>query len=164
MKKQTLVVIDNGMVGQKLLKSLSERQAQDQYEIVTFCEEPRPAYDRVHLSEFFSGKTAADLSIVTDEFFIEKNITIHIGDKAERIDREAKQIISTQGKTIPYDKLVLATGSYPFVPPRFPVMIEKVVSSIALLKTWKRSPLTANRVRLVSWSAVVYLDWKRPMH
>ena len=117
MPKQTLVIVGNGMVGQKLLEFLSERHAQDQYEIVTFCEEPRPAYDRVHLSDFFAGKTAADLSMVENDFFIKQDITIHIGDKAEHIDREKKHVISAKGQIIAYDKLVLATGSYPFVPP-----------------------------------------------
>ena len=115
--KKKLVVIGNGMVGQKLLEYLCERNAQEQYEIVTFCEEPRPAYDRVHLSEYFTGKTAEDLSMVEDGFFESNGITIHIGDKAARIDRNNKTVLSEKGKTIAYDKLVLATGSYPFVPP-----------------------------------------------
>jgi hypothetical protein len=62
--KQTLVVIGNGMVGQNFLASLVTSPVKDDYEIVTFCEEPRAAYDRVHLSAFFSGKTAEDLSLV----------------------------------------------------------------------------------------------------
>ncbi len=112
MKKQKLVVIGNGMVGQAFLESMTESKARDQFDITVFCEEPRPAYDRVHLSEFFSGKTAEDLSMVSHEFFMQNDISIHIGDKAARIDRKNKQVISEQGKTIPYDKLVLATGYY----------------------------------------------------
>ncbi len=54
--KQTLVVIGNGMVGQHFLASFVTGSGKDEYEIVTFCEEPRPAYDRVHLSEFFPAK------------------------------------------------------------------------------------------------------------
>jgi nitrite reductase (NADH) large subunit len=117
MSKKNLVVIGNGMVGQKFLEDLSERNAQDNFNIITFCEEPRPAYDRVHLSEFFTGKTAEDLSMVEDGFFEKNDITVHVGDKAVKIDREKKQVISEKGITIDYDKLVLATGSYPFVPP-----------------------------------------------
>ena len=67
--KKTLVVIGNGMVGQHFLSSLAASPAKDDYEIVTFCEEPRAAYDRVHLSAFFSGKTAEDLSLVEPGFF-----------------------------------------------------------------------------------------------
>ncbi len=67
--KKTLVVIGNGMVGQHFLVNLVASPANENYEIVTFCEEPRPAYDRVHLSAFFSGKTAEDLSLVEPGFF-----------------------------------------------------------------------------------------------
>ncbi|MGZ8163631.1 MAG: FAD-dependent oxidoreductase, partial [Methylobacter sp.] len=115
--KQTLLVIGNGMVGQSFLASLVESGTNDHYKIVTFCEEPRAAYDRVHLSSFFSGKTAQDLSLVEPGFFEQNGITIYIGDKAARIDRDNKTVTSLQGVTIHYDKLVLATGSYPFVPP-----------------------------------------------
>jgi len=115
--KQTLVVIGNGMVGQNFLSSLVTNPVKDTFEIVTFCEEPRAAYDRVHLSEFFSGKTAKDLSLVEEGFFEQHGINIHLGDKAVKIDRANKTVTSALGLTIAYDKLVLATGSYPFVPP-----------------------------------------------
>jgi len=115
--KKTLVIIGNGMVGQNFLATLVASPIKDDYEIVTFCEEPRAAYDRVHLSEFFSGKTADDLSLVPEGFFSEHGITIHLGDKAESIDRAAKTVISAKGVLIHYDQLILATGSYPFVPP-----------------------------------------------
>ena len=115
--KQTLVVIGNGMVGQNFLEGLATSEAKDQFEIVTFCEEPRAAYDRVHLSEYFSGKSAEDLSMVEEGFFEDNNITIHVGDMAAKIDRKGKRVISEKGVEINYDKIVLATGSYPFVPP-----------------------------------------------
>ncbi|MDD2723122.1 MAG: nitrite reductase large subunit NirB [Methylovulum sp.] len=115
--KQTLVVIGNGMVGQNFLAGWVASPAVSAYNIITFCEEPRPAYDRVHLSEFFAGKTAEDLSLVEAGFFENHGITLHLGDRAATIDREAKTVISAKGVTVHYDKLVLATGSYPFVPP-----------------------------------------------
>lgn len=115
--KQTLVVIGNGMVGQNFLVSLMANDIKDNYDVVTFCEEPIPAYDRVHLSEYFSGKTAAELSLVEKGFFENNNITIHLGDKATKIDRENKTVMSEKGRLITYDKLVLATGSNAFVPP-----------------------------------------------
>jgi len=116
-KKQTLVVIGNGMVGHNFLESLVASAIKDNYEIVTFCEEIRPAYDRVHLTEFFSGKSAEDLSMVTEGFFEDNNIKIHLGDKAASIDKAKKIVTSEKGVAISYDKLVLATGSYAFVPP-----------------------------------------------
>jgi len=116
-KKQTLVVIGNGMVGHNFLESLVASDIKNNYEIVTFCEEIRPAYDRVHLTEFFSGKSAEDLSMVTEGFFEDNEIKIHLGDKAVKIDTAKKFVTSAKGEEISYDKLVLATGSYPFVPP-----------------------------------------------
>jgi nitrite reductase (NADH) large subunit len=115
--KQSLVVIGNGMVGQHFLASLVANPLSANFQITTFCEELRPAYDRVHLSSFFSGKTADDLALADTEFFNDHGITLHLGDKAASIDRTTKTITSDKGVTIVYDKLVLATGSYPFVPP-----------------------------------------------
>ena len=116
-EKKTLVVIGNGMVGQNFLSTLVANEIKENYDIVTFCEEPRPAYDRVHLSEYFSGKSAEDLSLVEDGFFEQHNIKVHIGDRAKDIDTSNQIVKSEQGIEIRYDKLVLATGSYPFVPP-----------------------------------------------
>lgn len=115
--KQTLIVIGNGMVGQNFLVSLMASDIKDNYDVVTFCEEPIPAYDRVHLSEYFAGKSADDLSLVESGFFEDNNITIYMGDKAVAIDRNNKTVTSEKGEVIVYDKLVLATGSSAFVPP-----------------------------------------------
>ncbi len=117
MTKKNLVVIGNGMVGHKFLQCMIDKGATDEWNVITFCEEPRVAYDRVNLSGFFSGKTAGDLSLVEPGLYHENNIQIHIGDKVDRIDRQTKTIISTNGLKINYDKAVIATGSYPFVPP-----------------------------------------------
>lgn len=113
--KQTLVVIGNGMVGQHFLTSLVTNS--HAYQIIVFGEEPQAAYDRVHLSEFFSGKTAQDLSMVEDGFFEQHEITIHLGDKIVEVNRDTKTVLSAKGVSVTYDKLVFATGSYPFVPP-----------------------------------------------
>ncbi|AFY37438.1 assimilatory nitrite reductase (NAD(P)H) large subunit precursor [[Leptolyngbya] sp. PCC 7376] len=115
--KQNLIVIGNGMVGHKFLEVMAGKNATEKYNLITFCEESRVAYDRVNLSGYFSGKSAEDLSLVEPNFYEENNIQIHIGDKAVSIDREKKTVTSAKGKELAYDKLVLATGSYPFVPP-----------------------------------------------
>ena len=117
MAKKTLVVIGNGMVGHKFLEQMIAKAAIDDWHLVTFCEEPRVAYDRVNLSGFFSGKTAADLTLVEPGLYQDHNIQIHVGDKAVRIDRDHKTVTSANGITIGYDNVVIATGSYPFVPP-----------------------------------------------
>ncbi len=115
--KPTIVVIGNGMVGQYFLNQLATSPLKNTYEIVTFCEEIRPAYDRVHLTSYFSGKTADDLSLVPTGFFEQNGIKIYLNDKAIRINRAEKTVTSEKGVTLTYDKLVFATGSYAFVPP-----------------------------------------------
>lgn len=115
--KQNLIVIGNGMVGHKFLESMVELGQADNYNITVLCEEPRPAYDRVYLSSYFSGKTADDLSLVTEGFFETNNINLKLNSKAEHIDRSAKTVTTEKGEILSYDKLILATGSYPFVPP-----------------------------------------------
>ncbi len=115
--KKNLIVIGNGMVGHKFLELMIAKGATQKWNLITFCEEPRVAYDRVNLSGYFSGKTAADLSLVEPGLYQENGIEIHIGDKAVAINREQKTVSSANGLTVPYDKIVLATGSSPFVPP-----------------------------------------------
>ena len=115
--KQTLVVVGNGMVGHRLLELMVAKGALDHWNLITFCEEPRVAYDRVHLSEYFVDKTAADLTLVTPGFYQDNGIQIYIGDRIVEIDRERQRVKSANGIEIAYDRLVLATGSYPFVPP-----------------------------------------------
>jgi nitrite reductase (NADH) large subunit len=115
--KKNLIVIGNGMVGHKFLELMIAQKATEHWNVVTFCEEPRVAYDRVNLSGFFSGKTAADLSLVEPGLYQQHGIHILIGDKAVSIDRTKKLVMSANGGSMPYDKIVLATGSYPFVPP-----------------------------------------------
>jgi nitrite reductase (NADH) large subunit len=115
--RRTLVVAGNGMVGHKLLELLVERGATAEWDIVTFCEETRPAYDRVGLSSWFNGTSADELSLVAPGFFDSAGLEIHLGDAVASIDREAGKVVSRNGTAVAYDALVLATGSYPFVPP-----------------------------------------------
>jgi nitrite reductase (NADH) large subunit len=117
MAKKNLIAIGNGMVGHKFLERMIANGAVANWNLITFCEEPRVAYDRVNLSSFFSGKTAADLTVVEPGFYQNNDVKIYIGDKVVTIDRTNKQVTSANGITLNYDKLVIATGSYPFVPP-----------------------------------------------
>jgi nitrite reductase (NADH) large subunit len=102
------------MVGQRLLESLQPATGTS---ITLISEEPRAAYDRVQLSSFFSGKTAADLSLVAPDFFTRNAITTYFSERADTIDRETRIVRTSNGREVGYDVLVLATGSYPFVPP-----------------------------------------------
>src|ERR1700722_2972675 len=116
-RRRTLVVAGNGMVGQRLLDVLVERGATAEWDIVTFCEEPRVAYDRVALSSLFAGSEPEDLELVPPGFFDQVGLTVHLGDAVAAIDRERGQVISRRGVRVDYDNVVLATGSVPFVPP-----------------------------------------------
>ncbi|MBN3752049.1 nitrite reductase large subunit [Paraburkholderia sp. Tr-20389] len=111
-----VIVIGHGMVGHKLLECLAEQSAA-RLDITVLCEEPRPAYDRVHLSEFFSGKSADDLSLVAPGFFDRDDMVLRLNAKAVSIDRDAHTVTTSTGETLSYDKLVIASGSYAFVPP-----------------------------------------------
>lgn len=115
--KKKIVVVGNGMVGHNFIEKLVDTGGLEKYEIVVFGEEKRPAYDRVYLSSYFSGKTAEDLSLVEPGYYEKHGIKLHLGDKVVQIDRLNKKVISEKGKEETYNRLVLATGSYPFVPP-----------------------------------------------
>ena len=125
-----IIVIGHGMVGHKFLESLAD-SAVPHLEVTILCEEPRPAYDRVHLSEFFAGKSAADLSLVPPSFFERDNLLLKLNARAVAIDRVARTVTTGSGETLCYDKLVIATGSTPFVPPR-----SKRATSSTTRPTW----------------------------
>ncbi len=112
-----LCVIGNGMVGHRLIEELIEKQPAAPLEITVFCEEPRVAYDRVHLSSYFSHHTAEDLSLVREGFYPKHQVRVFIGERAVNIDTQRKEVSSGHGRIITYDKLVIATGSRPWIPP-----------------------------------------------
>ncbi|MFJ8827057.1 nitrite reductase large subunit NirB [Streptomyces sp. NPDC102467] len=113
----TLVLVGHGMVGQRFLEAAAERGLTGTHRVVVLCEEPRPAYDRVHLTSYFSGTTPEELSMTDPEFIEKHGIELHLGDPAVEIDRATRTVRARSGLTVTYDALVLATGSYPFVPP-----------------------------------------------
>ncbi len=115
--KKNLIVIGNGMVGHRFTEALVECDQAKQYNIATFCEEPRAAYDRVGLTSFFAHRDAEQLMIARLDWYAENGIQIHIGDRANKIDRKKRVVTSEKGASLDYDVVVLATGSYPFVPP-----------------------------------------------
>lgn len=115
MSKQKIVVVGNGMVGHYYVEKLLETDAE--VDITVIGAEPRPAYDRVHLSEYFAGKKPEELALTSREFYAENNVDAHFGDPVVDIDTENKSVVTNGGMTFEYDKLVLATGSYAFVPP-----------------------------------------------
>lgn len=115
--KKRIVVVGNGMVGHKFIDNLVNHADAEQYQVITFSEEPRLAYDRVQLSKYFSGSTAEDLMLTSTDYYNEKGVQFILSDKVVDLDFENKEIITASGRREAYDKLILATGSYPFVPP-----------------------------------------------
>ncbi|HEY8939405.1 MAG TPA: nitrite reductase large subunit NirB, partial [Cellvibrio sp.] len=115
--KKRIVVVGNGMVGHKFIDNLVNHADADQYQVITFSEEPRLAYDRVQLSKYFSGSTADDLMLTSTDYYNEKGVQFILSDKVIDLDFDNKEIITASGRRESYDKLILATGSFPFVPP-----------------------------------------------
>lgn len=116
MQKHRIIVVGNGMVGHRYLEELVDKADLSQYEVTVFGAEPREAYDRVHLSSYFSHHTAAELSLVKPGFYDKHGIKLFLNEAVKLIDRTQQVIETNKGQTLPYDTLVLATGSYPWVP------------------------------------------------
>ncbi|CAM3040667.1 nitrite reductase large subunit NirB [Vibrio mytili] len=116
MSKQKIIVVGNGMVGHKFIDTLIQSE-QDDIEVLTFSEEPRLAYDRVQLTSYFTGKTVDDLSLTSEGYYQSNGIKYLLNEKVSNVNPDTKEIVTSSGRVESYDKLVLATGSYPFVPP-----------------------------------------------
>tara|TARA_R110000772_G_scaffold208291_1_gene318784 strand:+ start:50997 stop:53549 length:2553 start_codon:yes stop_codon:yes gene_type:complete len=115
--KQRLLIIGNGPVGHQFIESIIESGQGGQFDITVIGEEPRPAYDRVHLTAWFETREAASLNMVKDGFYSDNHITALTHEKVIAIDRAAQTVSTDKGEQYAYDKLILATGSFPFVPP-----------------------------------------------
>lgn len=114
---EKLVIIGNGMAPGRMLEHLLE-QAPGRYQVTIFNAEPRVNYDRIMLSPVLSGEKAYEEIIIHgDGWYIANDITLYKGHKIVAIDRTAKTVTSDHGVTEPYDKLVIATGSVPFIIP-----------------------------------------------
>lgn len=110
-----VIVIGNGMVGYKFCEKLLAKNIPDLH-ITVFGEEHHPAYDRVHLSSYFEGKTVEDLTMAPRSWYEENGIDLHLGDPVRYINRAAKLVHTHKDILKHYDILVMATGSSPFVP------------------------------------------------
>ncbi|MDT3718590.1 nitrite reductase large subunit NirB [Pseudomonas oryzihabitans] len=115
-RKERLIVVGNGMVGHHLVEQLLAAGALDHYEIHVFGEERQRAYDRVHLSEYFAGRDAESLAMSEAGLYAVPGLVLHLGCAVTAIDRERREVLTADG-AFGYERLVLATGSYPFVPP-----------------------------------------------
>ncbi|MBO9407754.1 NAD(P)/FAD-dependent oxidoreductase [Shimia sp. R9_1] len=114
---QKLIIIGAGMAAGRALEHLFE-QAPDAYDVTLFNAEPRGTYNRIMLSPVLSGdKSFEEIVTHTAEWYEENGVTCRFGEKVVNIDRAAKTVTSNTGDVLPYDKLVIATGSNPFIIP-----------------------------------------------
>jgi nitrite reductase (NADH) large subunit len=135
-----IIIVGNGMVGYKFCEKLVAKSRGD-LDLTVFGEEIRPAYDRVHLSEFFSGKSAEDLQLAPTSWYREQGIELIVGDPILAINRKEKTVSSHSGLTMAYDYLVLATGSSAFVPPipgveKEGVFIYRTIEDLEMMQAW----------------------------
>ena len=116
-EKQKLVVVGNGMAPGRALDKLFEL-APDAYDVTIFNAEPRVNYDRIMLSPVLSGeKSFEQIVIHGDGWYVKHGVTLYKGCTVTDIDREAKTVTSATGIKVPYDKLIIATGSQPIIIP-----------------------------------------------
>jgi nitrite reductase (NADH) large subunit len=138
-QKKNIIIIGNGMVGYKFCEKIIAKS--DDFNLIVFGEEPRRAYDRVHLSEYFNGKTAEDLSMSPANWYQENHIILHLADPILEINRQNKTVHSQKGILQPYDYLVLATGSSAFVPnipgvEKEGVFVYRTIEDLELMKNY----------------------------
>lgn len=115
-EKKKIVVIGNGMAGFRFCEKLLEYDAHHQYSMTVLGEEPVPAYDRVALSSLFSGRPVQELIFSEQRWYDYYKIDLKLGARAVSIDRNSRKVITAAGTEFSYDKLVIASGSRPFIP------------------------------------------------
>ena len=116
-EKQKIIIIGNGMVGHRFCEMLVQFGATDRYTIEVFGEEPRPAYNRVKLSEYFEKLSADPLMLANPDWYRDHEIELRTNARVQEIDHIQRFVVDDAGQEHPYDHLVLATGAAPFVPP-----------------------------------------------
>ncbi|MGV9863786.1 nitrite reductase large subunit NirB [Rhodococcus koreensis] len=117
MSRKSAVVIGHGMVGHRFVEALRARDESDDWSVTVLCEEPLPAYDRVGLSSYVGAWDPKELALAGNDYPDDALVDLRIGRRAATIDREARKVTTDSGEVVGYDALVMATGSYPFVPP-----------------------------------------------
>jgi NAD(P)H-dependent nitrite reductase small subunit len=116
-RRRRLVVIGNGMAGMRTVEELLDL-APDRYDITVFGAEPHANYNRILLSPVLAGdKSTAEIFLNTREWYAEQRIALHCGDPVVAIDRRRRVVRSAKGVEVPYDRLLIATGSTPILLP-----------------------------------------------
>ncbi|MDL9936789.1 nitrite reductase large subunit NirB [Gordonia sp. ABSL1-1] len=116
-ESKTVVVVGHGMVGHRFVQTLRERDITGAWRVEIVCEESDPAYDRVGLSSYVGAWERDSLALAGNAYAGDAAVTTHLSERATDIDRAGRRVVTSSGREIAYDALVLATGSYAFVPP-----------------------------------------------
>ncbi|MFI8566893.1 nitrite reductase large subunit NirB [Rhodococcus sp. NPDC078407] len=111
------VVVGHGMVGHRFVEALRARDEAAEWKVTILCEEALAAYDRVGLSSYVGAWDHKELALAGNDYPGDALVEMRTGVRADRIDRDHRTVVTSAGDTVEYDALVLATGSYPFVPP-----------------------------------------------
>ncbi|HEX9548616.1 MAG TPA: FAD-dependent oxidoreductase, partial [Acidimicrobiales bacterium] len=115
--RDVLLVVGHGMVGHRLVTTLVDAGGLDRWDVIVVGEEPRPAYDRIALSSLFAGAEPDSLTLVEPSLLARSGLQLLTSEQVISIDRTARTATTSEGRTLRWDALVLATGSVPFVPP-----------------------------------------------
>jgi nitrite reductase (NADH) large subunit len=136
-----LVVVGGGMVAQRLVEALRDRDTAGTWHVTVLAEEPRAPYDRVALTSYFSGRDPEDLTLGSPDLWADPHVTLVRGQAVTALDPERREAVTGDGRTWPYDELVLATGSFAAVPPiagtDLPgVFVYRTIDDVAALRGW----------------------------
>ena len=149
-QREKLIVIGNGMASQSFCRFMLDgpNGSSHSFEIKVFGEESRPAYDRVHLTDYLSNKNSQSLELVPAHWYAENDIELQTGIRIASINREQKTVVDGGGQEFAYDRLVLATGSAPFVPPidgvdHPGVFVYRTIEDLESIKQWSKRSKTA---------------------
>lgn len=142
MSKKTIVIVGNGMVGYRFCEKIIAKT--NEFNIVVFGDEPRRAYDRVHLSDYIKKDKVDDLYLCKSDWYTTQGINLYLNDPVLTIDRVAKTVHSSNGVVVAYDFLVMATGSKAFVPDipgveKEGVFVYRTIEDLDLIKSYSVS-------------------------
>lgn len=143
-----VVVVGGGMVAHRFVEALRSRDTEAAYRVTVLGEEARPPYDRVGLSAFFAGSTPEDLTLGDPVMWEDEHVTLRTGARAVAVDRDARSVATADGGSVGYDHLVLATGSYAWVPPvpgadLAGVFVYRTIDDVVALSDWVRGRAAA---------------------
>jgi nitrite reductase (NADH) large subunit len=159
--RQSLVVVGNGMAGMRTVEELLKLD-RDLYDITVFGSEPHGNYNRIMLSPLLAGdKHIDDIMLHTRAWYADNGITLHAGDPVIKIDRKRRFVHSQRGLEVPYDRLLLATGSAPFIIP-VPAIRCPASWGFATWPMWRPCSLPPRPAHGPSSLAAACWGWRRP--